>query len=39
LLIKITNHKLAPSYYLILAGLISLIVFIRIRESYRDQLN
>jgi MFS transporter, MHS family, proline/betaine transporter len=38
-LIKITNNKLAPGYYLILAGLISLIVFIRIRESYRDKSN
>ncbi|MFQ5787847.1 MAG: MFS transporter [Thermodesulfobacteriota bacterium] len=38
LLIKITDNKLAPSYYLILAGLISLIVFIKIRESYRDTL-
>jgi MFS transporter, MHS family, proline/betaine transporter len=39
LFIKTTGNKLAPSYYLILAGLISLIVFIRIRESYRDKLN
>jgi len=38
LLIKTTDNKLAPSYYLILAGLISLIVFIKIRESYRDTL-
>ncbi|MDA2921608.1 MFS transporter, partial [Desulfobacterota bacterium AH_259_B03_O07] len=38
LLIKTTGNKLAPGYYLILAGLISLIVFIKIRESYRDTL-
>lgn len=39
LLIEVTNNKLAPSYYLILAGLISLIVFIGIRESYKDKLD
>jgi len=38
LLIKTTNNRLAPSFYLILAGLISLIVFLRLRESYRDTL-
>ncbi len=38
LLIKTTGNKLAPGFYLILAGLISLIVFIKIRESYRDTL-
>lgn len=39
LLIEVTNDKLAPSYYLIFAGLISLMVFIRMRESYKDKLN
>jgi MFS transporter, MHS family, proline/betaine transporter len=38
LLIKTTGNKLAPSFYLIIAGLISLVVFIRMRESYRDTL-
>jgi len=36
-LIKVTGDKLSPSYYLVLAALISLIVFVRIRESYQDK--
>ena len=35
-LIKETGYKLAPSYYLVLAAVVSLIVFIKIRETYKD---
>ena len=35
-LIKETGNKLAPSYYLVLAAVVSLIVFIKIRETYKD---
>lgn len=38
-LIKETGNKLAPSYYLVLAALVSLIVFIRIRETYKDTID
>ena len=37
-LIKETGSKLAPSYYLVLAAVVSLIVFIKIRETYRDTI-
>jgi len=35
-LIDITGNKLSPSYYLVLAALVSLIIFVMIRESYQD---
>lgn len=38
-LIDITGDKLSPSYYLILAAIISLIVFIKIKETYQDDVD
>jgi len=38
-LIDITGDKLSPSYYLILAALISLIVFVKIKETYQDDVD
>lgn len=38
-LIDITGDKLSPSYYLILSALISLIVFVKIRETYQDDVD
>jgi len=38
-LIDLTGNKLSPSYYLVLASLISLIVFVRLRESFNDDVN
>lgn len=36
-LIEATGSKISPSYYLVAAALISIFVFIRIRESFRDE--
>ncbi len=37
-LIQATGSKIAPSYYLVAAALVSLFVFIKIRESFRDEV-
>lgn len=37
-LIEATGNKLAPSFYLIAASIISLIVFFLIRETYKDDV-
>jgi MHS family proline/betaine transporter-like MFS transporter len=37
-LIKETGNKLAPSYYLVLAAVVSLIVFVKLRETYKDEI-
>jgi MHS family proline/betaine transporter-like MFS transporter len=37
-LIETTGNKLAPSFYLIAASIISLIVFFVIRETYNDDV-
>ena len=37
-LIQATGSKIAPSYYLVAAALVSLFVFIKIRESFRDKV-
>ncbi len=37
-LIDITGNKLSPSYYLIASAIISLIVFVKIRETYQDDV-
>ncbi|MEM7009440.1 MAG: MFS transporter, partial [Thermodesulfobacteriota bacterium] len=37
-LIDITGDKLSPSYYLILSAIISLIVFVKIKETYQDDV-
>jgi hypothetical protein len=37
-LIKETGSKVAPSIYLIFSALASLLVFLRIRETYKDSL-
>jgi len=37
-LIHATGSKIAPSYYLVVAALVSLFVFIKIRESFRDEV-
>jgi len=37
-LIKATGDKLSPSYYLVLASVISLIVFVGLRESFKDKV-
>jgi len=37
-LIKETGNKLAPSYYLVMAAIVSLIVFIFIKETYKDEI-
>lgn len=37
-LIKETGSKVAPSIYLIFSALVSLLVFLRIRETYNDSL-
>lgn len=36
-LIEATGSKISPSYYLVAAALVSLFVFIKIRESFRDE--
>ncbi|MDA2920875.1 MFS transporter [Desulfobacterota bacterium AH_259_B03_O07] len=37
-LIEATGSKISPSYYLVAAALVSLFVFIKIRESFRDEV-
>jgi len=37
-LIQATGSKIAPSYYLVAAALVSLFIFIKIRESFRDEV-
>ena len=37
-LIKETGNKLAPSYYLVMAAIVSLVVFIFIKETYKDEI-
>ncbi len=37
-LIDITGDKLSPSYYLIVSAVVSLIVFITIKETYQDDV-
>jgi MHS family proline/betaine transporter-like MFS transporter len=37
-LIHATGNKIAPSYYLVAAALVSLFIFIKIRESFRDEV-
>ena len=37
-LIDATGNKLAPSFYLITASIVSLIVFFIIRETYKDEV-
>lgn len=39
LLIQQTGDKMSPSYYFILVAFVSLVLFLRIRETYRDPLN
>ena len=38
-LIDITGNKLSPSYYLIVAALVSLVVFVTIKETYQDDVD
>jgi len=37
-LIEATGSKISPSYYLVAAALVSLFLFIKIRESFRDEV-
>ena len=37
-LIDITGNKLSPSYYLIASAIVSLIVFVMIKETYQDDV-
>lgn len=37
-LIDATGNKVSPSYYLVAAAIVSLIVYIRLRESFRDKV-
>ncbi len=37
-LIDITGNKLSPSYYLIASAIVSLIVFVTIKETYQDDV-
>ena len=37
-LIDITGDKLSPSYYLIVSAVVSLVVFITIKETYQDDV-
>ena len=37
-LIDVTGDRLSPSFYLIASAIVSLIVFVRIRESYQDDV-
>ncbi len=38
-LIDITGNKLSPSYYQIVAALVSLVVFVTIKETYQDDVD